>query len=68
MLFNNLLLYAPPPTSAGDTLREKGAAVPVQCEYGRCIYTQKTRALCVLLVQTGSQGKAKIRDGEQFML
>ncbi|KAM8746952.1 zona pellucida sperm-binding protein 3-like isoform 2-T2 [Acanthopagrus schlegelii] len=35
VLYNNLLLYSPRPTSAGGVLRGKGAAVPVQCEYGR---------------------------------
>ncbi|XP_073331512.1 zona pellucida sperm-binding protein 3-like isoform X2 [Pagrus major] len=44
VLYNNLLLYSPPPTSAGDMLREKVAAVPVQCEYARR-YTVSSRAL-----------------------
>uniref|UniRef100_A0A8C4GVT6 Zona pellucida sperm-binding protein 3 n=1 Tax=Dicentrarchus labrax TaxID=13489 RepID=A0A8C4GVT6_DICLA len=34
VLYNNLLLYSPPPTSAGDMFHGgEAAAVPVQCEY-----------------------------------
>ncbi|XP_070786317.1 zona pellucida sperm-binding protein 3-like [Enoplosus armatus] len=39
VLYNNLLLYSPPPASPGDR-----AAVPVQCEYGRR-YTVSSQAL-----------------------
>lgn len=38
MLYNNLLLYSPPPTSPEDTFQVEGAAAPVQCGYKRCIY------------------------------
>ncbi|XP_075968558.1 zona pellucida sperm-binding protein 3-like isoform X2 [Anarhichas minor] len=35
VLYNNLLLYSPPPASPGGMLRAEGAAVPVQCGYAR---------------------------------
>nr|XP_033465071.1 uncharacterized protein LOC117245696 [Epinephelus lanceolatus] len=43
VLYNNFLLYSPPPPpppSPGDVMQAVAAAVPVQCEYDRCIYTQ----------------------------
>ncbi|XP_037614499.1 zona pellucida sperm-binding protein 3-like isoform X1 [Sebastes umbrosus] len=44
VLYNNLLLYSPPPTSPRDVLQAEGAAIPVQCEYGRR-YTVSSGAL-----------------------
>ncbi|XP_054457077.1 zona pellucida sperm-binding protein 3-like [Anoplopoma fimbria] len=45
LLYNNLLLYSPPPTTShGGLLQAEGAAIPVQCEYGRR-YTVSSRAL-----------------------
>ncbi|XP_034413408.1 zona pellucida sperm-binding protein 3-like [Cyclopterus lumpus] len=43
VLYNNLLLYSPPP-SPGGSLQTEGAAIPVQCEYGRR-YEVRSRAL-----------------------
>uniref|UniRef100_A0A3B5AG37 Zona pellucida sperm-binding protein 3 n=1 Tax=Stegastes partitus TaxID=144197 RepID=A0A3B5AG37_9TELE len=36
VLYSNLLLYYPPPSSPG--VQVEGAAISVQCEYKRCIY------------------------------
>ncbi|KAF1380640.1 hypothetical protein PFLUV_G00165980 [Perca fluviatilis] len=44
LLYNNLLLYSPPPTSPGHMFQTEGAAIPVQCEYERR-YTVSSRAL-----------------------
>ncbi|XP_068444342.1 zona pellucida sperm-binding protein 3-like [Clinocottus analis] len=43
VLYNNLLLYSPPP-SPGGMLQAEGAAIPVQCEYGRR-YTVSSQVL-----------------------
>ncbi|KAM6894221.1 zona pellucida sperm-binding protein 3-like [Lycodopsis pacificus] len=44
VLYNNLLLYSPPPASPGGMLRAEAAAIPVQCGYARR-YTVSSRAL-----------------------
>uniref|UniRef100_A0A3Q3Q3M6 Zona pellucida sperm-binding protein 3 n=1 Tax=Monopterus albus TaxID=43700 RepID=A0A3Q3Q3M6_MONAL len=37
VLYNNLLLYSPPPTSPRDRFHMEGAAIPVHCEYKRSL-------------------------------
>ncbi|CAK6952902.1 zona pellucida sperm-binding protein 3-like isoform X2 [Scomber scombrus] len=44
MLYNNILLYSPPPKLPGDNFQVEGAAIPVQCKYKRR-YTVSSRAL-----------------------
>ncbi|KAL7375378.1 hypothetical protein ABVT39_016352 [Epinephelus coioides] len=44
VLYNNFLLYSPPPPSPGDVMQAVAAAVPVQCEYDRR-YTVSSKAL-----------------------
>uniref|UniRef100_A0A3Q1EX86 Zona pellucida sperm-binding protein 3 n=1 Tax=Acanthochromis polyacanthus TaxID=80966 RepID=A0A3Q1EX86_9TELE len=49
VLYSNLLLYYPP-SSPGDTFQRVRFAVPVQCEYERCIYTYITIIKCQQII------------------
>ncbi|XP_071374791.1 zona pellucida sperm-binding protein 3-like [Centroberyx affinis] len=44
VLYNNLLLFTPPPPLPGSIFQAVGVAIPVQCEYGRR-YRVSSRAL-----------------------